>query len=131
MMLVARPVIKQQQKGGNGTERDGGGDNEDKCTPTRGLQQREGGIYNTPVVRSQTSRVGREKQRWEGDTRLITGCIPMLDGKVVMISSGGKKQGWIVPKGGWEDDETLKGKSVHLAPLTCIFSSIGIPCSLL
>jgi 8-oxo-dGTP pyrophosphatase MutT (NUDIX family) len=40
-------------------------------------------------------------------------CIPMLDGKVVLISSAKKK--WIVPKGGWEDDESAEQSAVREA----------------
>lgn len=32
-----------------------------------------------------------------------------------MVSSGGKKIGWIVPKGGWEDDETVQAGAIREA----------------
>lgn len=52
------------------------------------------------------ARRGRENQRYDGDIRLVAGCLPVMpDGRVVLISSV-KRTDWILPKGGWEDDET-------------------------
>lgn len=62
------------------------------------------------------SRVGRDKQRYgDGGERLVAGCIPVRlksnhgpDGvEVLMISSRGGR-GWVFPKGGWEDDESVQ-----------------------
>ncbi|CAM9596474.1 unnamed protein product [Discosporangium mesarthrocarpum] len=54
------------------------------------------------------AREGRELQRWEGNTRLLAGCLPLLaDGKVLLIRSR-KRDEWILPKGGWELDETVE-----------------------
>lgn len=56
---------------------------------------------------SMTPRTGRHLQRYEGSRRLVTGCVPLTpDGKVVLISSGSGE--WILPKGGWEKDETAQ-----------------------
>lgn len=62
------------------------------------------------------SRVGRHKQRYaETGERLVAGCIPIKypgpvptadTVQVMLISRGGK--GWVFPKGGWEDDETVE-----------------------
>jgi len=53
------------------------------------------------------AREGREKQRWDGDLRLVTGCLPVHSGRVYMIKSR-KKADWVLPKGGWESDETAQ-----------------------
>ena len=55
---------------------------------------------------SMTPRTGRHLQRYDdGSRRLVTGCVPLTpDGKVVLISSASGE--WILPKGGWEKDET-------------------------
>ena len=54
------------------------------------------------------SRQGRDHQRWENGMRLVTGTVPILrDGKILLCSSSKKKE-WILPKGGWEVDETLE-----------------------
>ena len=60
------------------------------------------------------SRQGREGQRWltEPGTgeriRLVTGCIPILrDGRILLVQSSRKNE-WILPKGGWEKDESLQ-----------------------
>lgn len=50
------------------------------------------------------AREGRELQRFDGDCRLVTGCVPIYHGKLVLISS--QNFGWVFPKGGWESDET-------------------------
>lgn len=74
------------------------------------------------------SRTGRELQRWEyavavdGDIvktlpkmedrplncRLTTGCIPILPGgRILLISSSKSQEVFVLPKGGWEQDESL------------------------
>lgn len=52
------------------------------------------------------ARSGREQQRYDGDTRLVAGCLPVMpDGRLVLLGSV-KTTDWILPKGGWESDET-------------------------
>lgn len=55
---------------------------------------------------SMTPRQGRELQRYEGGERLVSGAVPFYEGRVVMISSS--RGTWILPKGGWEQDETAQ-----------------------
>ncbi|KAL6890220.1 hypothetical protein ACP4OV_008983 [Aristida adscensionis] len=67
------------------------------------------------------ARQGRQRQRYEGSYRLVSGCIPYMltedDGEnscqdvlgklqVLMISTP-KRSDLIFPKGGWEDDESI------------------------
>ncbi|KAK4597412.1 hypothetical protein RGQ29_015093 [Quercus rubra] len=66
------------------------------------------------------ARTGREKQRYEGQLRLVAGCIPYRlepnvevcysnsENKllVLMISSPNRKD-LVFPKGGWEEDENM------------------------
>ncbi|KAF1773516.1 NUDIX hydrolase domain-like [Phytophthora cactorum] len=58
------------------------------------------------------SRVGRDKQRYDGHTRLLA-CIVVsrrrLDAsdEFLLISSSKHPTQWILPKGGWENDETV------------------------
>ncbi|KIZ06398.1 hypothetical protein MNEG_1559 [Monoraphidium neglectum] len=64
-----------------------------------------------------SSRQGRDKQRYTEDgARLVAGCIPIRykgapgcagDVEVLLITSRGGK-GWVFPKGGWEDDESVE-----------------------
>ncbi|RLO13211.1 hypothetical protein DYB28_005870 [Aphanomyces astaci] len=57
----------------------------------------------------QQSRVGRENQRYDGDVRLIVCIVPLSPtGQVLLISSSKHKDGWILPKGGWESDESVE-----------------------
>ncbi|KAF0716296.1 Aste57867_2913 [Aphanomyces stellatus] len=58
----------------------------------------------------QHSRVGRETQRYDGNVRLIVCIVPFSDetNQVLLISSSKHKDGWILPKGGWEADETAE-----------------------
>ncbi|XP_057718280.1 nudix hydrolase 13, mitochondrial-like [Arachis stenosperma] len=67
-----------------------------------------------------SARTGRQRQRYEGNLRLVSGCIPyrwikdstdqtgeteeMIE--VLMVSSP-KRDDLVFPKGGWEDDETV------------------------
>lgn len=61
------------------------------------------------------AREGREKCRYDGDTRLVAGCLPVTpDGRLVLIGSV-KRSDWILPKGGWETDETAAEAAVREA----------------
>lgn len=64
---------------------------------------------------AEPARHGREKQRYDGDTRLVAGCLPVLpDGRVLLIGSV-KGTDWLLPKGGWEHDETSAEAAVREA----------------
>ncbi|CAI5742634.1 unnamed protein product [Peronospora destructor] len=59
------------------------------------------------------SRVGRDKQRYDGKTRLLA-CIVVSRRQVdsnadelLLISSSKHQTQWILPKGGWENDESI------------------------
>lgn len=77
---------------------------------------------NASVSLLKTSRQGRATQRWvhdestnpEGGTiRLVTGCVPILNnGHILMVSANGKPE-WIVPKGGWEQDESMEESAIR------------------
>lgn len=57
---------------------------------------------------SMTPRQGRELQRYDASgERLISGVVPFYQGKLVMISSQ-SSGAWILPKGGWEQDESAQ-----------------------
>lgn len=60
------------------------------------------------ATRSMESRTGRTKQRYgESGERLVAGVVPLNEAKthVLLIQSTGRS-GWVLPKGGWESDET-------------------------
>lgn len=113
----------------------------------KGGTGRNNKITNMLISRplSTTPRMGRQLQRYEGNVRLLSGCIPLTqDGNVVLISS--KSGEWILPKGGWERDETAREAAaretyeesggigfVHLEPLAEISyrSKRGEACQLL
>jgi len=72
-----------------------------------------------PIVSTSDSRQGRDRQRFDtckdtGTTiRLTTGCIPITnDGRILFCSSSKKKE-WILPKGGWENDENIEESAVR------------------
>lgn len=59
------------------------------------------------------SRVGRDKQRYDGRTRLLA-CVVVTrpttstaGREVLLISSAKHADEWILPKGGWESDESV------------------------
>lgn len=72
------------------------------------------------VNESTVSRQGRECQRWVQDParsdsliRLTTGTVPITsDGRILFISSARKKE-WILPKGGWENDELMEQSALR------------------
>ncbi|GAV82581.1 NUDIX domain-containing protein [Cephalotus follicularis] len=69
---------------------------------------------------SSLARTGRDKQRYEDQLRLVSGCIPYKfenngenkncnlenELRVLMISTPNRDD-LVFPKGGWEDDETI------------------------
>ena len=68
--------------------------------------------FASNLVKVNSSRQGRSLQRWlvhslTGElVRQVAGTIPITrDGRVVLISASRKKE-WILPKGGWDTDET-------------------------
>jgi diphosphoinositol-polyphosphate diphosphatase len=74
---------------------------------------------NAKVITQKTSRQGRETQRWVIDAnsqqriRLVTGCVPILnDGRILLVSASRKAE-WILPKGGWELDETMEESAIR------------------
>ncbi|RQM15890.1 hypothetical protein KXD40_009399 [Peronospora effusa] len=59
------------------------------------------------------SRVGRDKQRYDGKIRLLA-CIVVSrrpvdsnENEFLLISSSKHPTQWILPKGGWENDESI------------------------
>ncbi|KAF9361722.1 hypothetical protein BGX34_006965 [Mortierella sp. NVP85] len=58
--------------------------------------------------RSQVAREGRDKQLYDNGARLVAGCVPIdKQGRRVLLVGSTKKKGeWVLPKGGWENDET-------------------------
>ncbi|KAG7388824.1 Nudix hydrolase 3 [Phytophthora boehmeriae] len=83
------------------------GKNPNKLTPF-GLHK--GPVTDAALVRA---RVGREKQRYSDDGRRLLSCIVISDpskgrdGEVLLISSSRTEGRWILPKGGWEMDESI------------------------
>lgn len=64
---------------------------------------------------AEPARTGRVNQRYDGDTRLVAGCLPVMpDGQVILIGSL-QRDDWILPKGGWEHDETSAEAAVREA----------------
>ncbi|KAI8988741.1 NUDIX hydrolase domain-like protein [Pilobolus umbonatus] len=60
---------------------------------------------------SKKSRHGHGKDVVDDNNiRQVAGCIPldMINKRILLISSRKKKNAWVLPKGGWEHDETQK-----------------------
>lgn len=70
-------------------------------------------LTNNNLTKSgNTSRQGRSLQRWLVHSpsnelvRQVAGTIPITkDGRIILISASRKKE-WILPKGGWDTDES-------------------------
>ena len=58
---------------------------------------------NAKVSQRKTSRQGRSTQRWvveDNETiRLVTGCVPILQGSKILVATASRKAEWILPKG--------------------------------
>jgi len=71
------------------------------------------------------ARQGRDCQRFGADgARLVAGCVPLLNGKVVLICNRKNRDKWGLPKGGWEDDEPTACE----AALREAFEEAGVRC---
>jgi ADP-ribose pyrophosphatase YjhB (NUDIX family) len=45
--------------------------------------------------------------------RLVTGCVPILRSGKILFVSASRKPAWILPKGGWEQDESMEESAVR------------------
>lgn len=68
--------------------------------------------FTDKLVKGNSSRQGRSLQRWlvhsqtEELVRQVAGTVPITrDGRIVLVSASRKSE-WILPKGGWDVDET-------------------------
>ncbi|KAL7447052.1 hypothetical protein ACHAXM_010723 [Skeletonema potamos] len=68
--------------------------------------------FTDKLVKGNSSRQGRSLQRWlvhsqtEELVRQVAGTVPITrDGRIVLVSASRKSE-WILPKGGWDADET-------------------------
>lgn len=81
----------------------------------RGTSER----LNEKVSLQKTSRQGRSSQRWLTDSftnetvRLVSGCVPILKGGKILLVSASRKAEWILPKGGWEQDESAEESAIR------------------
>lgn len=87
---------------------------------SEGKYMSESEKLNAKILQRKNSRQGRATQRWvNNDTtggepiRLVTGTVPILkDGKILFVSASRKPE-WILPKGGWEGDESMEESAVR------------------
>jgi len=68
--------------------------------------------FTDNLIKENSSRQGRSLQRWlihsptKELVRQVAGTIPITrDGRIVLVSASRKTE-WILPKGGWDADET-------------------------
>ncbi|KAF9571781.1 mRNA cap guanine-N7 methyltransferase [Mortierella alpina] len=59
-------------------------------------------------MQSSVAREGRQKQLYDNGSRLVAGCVPIdKKGRRVLLVESTKNDGeWVLPKGGWENDES-------------------------
>lgn len=88
-----------------------------KTTPLR-LERRQSDAI-AKVSARKVSRNGRESQRWFQDPssqtvyRMVTGCVPVVEGGKILFVSASRKSDWILPKGGWEQDEDMEESAIR------------------
>eukprot|EP00545_Synedropsis_sp_CCMP1620_P007272 CAMPEP_0119007890 /NCGR_PEP_ID=MMETSP1176-20130426/3319_1 /TAXON_ID=265551 /ORGANISM="Synedropsis recta cf, Strain CCMP1620" /LENGTH=411 /DNA_ID=CAMNT_0006960123 /DNA_START=580 /DNA_END=1815 /DNA_ORIENTATION=+ len=96
----------------------GAGDNNNTGAVVPIVEKKQQDLNRKMLMRT-SSRQGRETQRWstEADTnqrvRLVTGCVPILKGGRILFVSASRKLEWILPKGGWERDESMEESAVR------------------
>ncbi|KAF2479148.1 diadenosine and diphosphoinositol polyphosphate phosphohydrolase [Neohortaea acidophila] len=78
--------------------------------------------------RSMESRVGRAKQRYgPNGERLVAGVVPVsTDRTQVLLIQSSARKGWVLPKGGWETDESTQEE----AACREAWEEAGIECSI-
>lgn len=87
-------------------------------TPLR-LERKQSEQINLKVTTQKISRNGRLTQRWHTDPqtqrlyRMVTGCVPIVDGGKILFVSASRKPEWILPKGGWEMDEGMEESAIR------------------
>jgi diphosphoinositol-polyphosphate diphosphatase len=87
-------------------------------TPLR-LERRQSEQINLKVTSQKISRNGRQTQRWFTDPttqkvyRMVTGCVPIVEGGRILFVSSSRKPEWILPKGGWEKDEAMEESAIR------------------
>eukprot|EP00536_Pseudo-nitzschia_multiseries_P011709 jgi/Psemu1/308438/fgenesh1_kg.412_\ len=109
-----------------GTNNQGHGDGRQKVIATTSfadgdfLRRKEESERVNLKVKTQTiSRNGRQTQRYYTDPatnilyRMTTGCIPILEDGKILFCSASRKPDWILPKGGWENDEDLEESAIR------------------
>ncbi|ORX57379.1 hypothetical protein DM01DRAFT_1272166, partial [Hesseltinella vesiculosa] len=55
------------------------------------------------------ARTGRENQNYDDQSaRQVAGCVPIdvKNRRVLLVQSSKRAFVWVLPKGGWENDET-------------------------
>ena len=71
------------------------------------------------VTNQKASRNGRQTQRYSTDPnsqrvcRMVTGCVPIVEGGKILFVSSSRKSEWILPKGGWERDEAMEESAIR------------------
>lgn len=89
-----------------------------QVTPVR-LERRQSEMINNKVTTQKCSRNGRQTQRWYTDPetqrryRMVTGCVPIVEGGKILLISASRKAEWILPKGGWELDEGIEESAIR------------------
>jgi len=88
------------------------------------LQVKPGFIMATS--HSMESRTGRSKQRYgDAGERLVAGVVPLNQSRThVLLIQSTARAGWVLPKGGWETDETCTEAAQREA-----WEEAGIVCS--
>mmetsp|Transcript_11139 Transcript_11139/g.16215 ORF Transcript_11139/g.16215 Transcript_11139/m.16215 type:complete len:425 (-) Transcript_11139:63-1337(-) len=101
-------VVDNSTIQGNSLNNKGG----DRGNSTVHLQ--EWALLKDSILQRTESRNGRDLQRFQTDhqtghlLRLTTGTVPIMKNGSILLVSSSRKEGWILPKGGWESDESLE-----------------------
>ena len=70
-------------------------------------------IAQSPVPKREIGSNLSVAANYDPVIRLVTGCVPILQSGKILFVSASRKAAWILPKGGWEQDESMEESAIR------------------
>lgn len=70
-------------------------------------------IAHSPIPHGAAGNDGNVMSIYDPVIRLVTGCVPILQSGKILFVSASRKAAWILPKGGWEQDESMEESAIR------------------
>jgi NUDIX domain len=104
--LNAKILQRKESRQGRSSQRWMSGSSSDKMNIIDAIGQ-------SPAPKGETSNAMVATPNHDQVMRLVTGCVPILrTGKILFVSAS-RKAAWILPKGGWELDESMEESAIR------------------